>query len=69
MLTPPEDESLHRLLAALATLVSGHPAAPSAAETARDLELPEALAALELPPTASPHVRAAKERCVKALAK
>ena len=67
--TPPEEEALHRLLHALAALVSGHAGAASAAETARELELPAALAALALPPTASPAVVAAKERCVSALKK
>jgi phospholipase A-2-activating protein len=64
-----EEETLHRLLAALASLVSGHAAASAAADTARELELPATLTALVLPPTASPLVLAAKERCLAALNK
>lgn len=69
MTTPAEEESLHRVLVALGALVGGGSAASSAADTARDLDIPSALAALALPSTASPLVVAARDRCVAALKK
>jgi len=69
--TPAEEESLHRLLVALAALLSGTGggAAAGAADKARELELPAALAALTMASTASKAVVAARDRCAAAMVK
>ena len=64
-----EEESLYRLLAALGGLVSSADGAvaSSAVACAKDLELPSALASLQLPATASPRLTQCRDRCLALL--
>ena len=68
--TPTEEESLHRLLTALASLLTISPTISKIAKaTAADLDLLNALEGLVLPEGASPLVVAVKGRCIAALKK
>ena len=68
--TPTEEESLHRLLTALASLLTISPTIGKIAKaTAADLDLLNALEGLALPEGASPLVVAVEGRCIAALKK
>ena len=69
LLTAAEEEGLHRLLVALHKLISGGDGASAAKQTAKDLEIPAALAALALPSPPAPRVVAVRDTCIAALNK